>query len=184
VIPQTKGQSARYGPTPKNSDSAVNILLDVVQDQSGKKYDMDHVATRFPTNILHVARFLVILTEIVSPSESTGGASAAGRVGRTEASTAGAWSSGVPLPAILHFSAQEPFTKYEMCLEFAKILDLPVDHIIPVTEVPKDATPRPVDTRLDIVETEQRLGITLEFSGFVEWWTERLKATSSSPTSE
>jgi hypothetical protein len=91
-----------------------------------------------------------------------------------------------------------------MCLEFAKILDLPVDHIIPVTEVPKgahifqhlweclckdtdmdiDATPRPVDTRLDIVETEQRLGITLEFSGFVEWWTERLKATSSSPTSE
>ena len=86
-----------------------------------------------------------------------------------------------------------------MCLEFAKILDLPVDHIVPVTEVPKgvyifntcertcvmgadtsvDATPRPVDTRLDILETEQRLGITLDFSGFVEWWTERLKGSST-----
>jgi hypothetical protein len=45
-----------------NSDTAVNILIDVVQDQSGKKYDMDHVATRFPTNVLDVARFLVVLT--------------------------------------------------------------------------------------------------------------------------
>lgn len=42
-----------------------------------------------------------------------------------------------------------------------------------------DATPRPVDTRLDILETEQRLGITLDFSGFVEWWTERLKGSSA-----
>jgi hypothetical protein len=45
-----------------NSDTAVNILIDVVQDQSGKKYDMDHVATRFPTNVLDIARFLVVLT--------------------------------------------------------------------------------------------------------------------------
>ncbi len=52
----------RYGPAPENSDTAVNILLDVIQDQSGKKYDMDHIATRFPTNILDVARFLVVLT--------------------------------------------------------------------------------------------------------------------------
>ena len=86
-----------------------------------------------------------------------------------------------------------------MCLEFAKILDLPADHIIPVTEVPKgvyifnacartrvwgadtgvDATPRPVNTRLDILETEQRLGVTLNISGFVEWWTERLKGSSA-----
>lgn len=86
-----------------------------------------------------------------------------------------------------------------MCLEFAKILDLSADHIIPVTEVPEgvynfnacartcvggadtdvDATPRPVNTRLDILETEQWLGIALDFSGFVEWWTERLKGSSA-----
>lgn len=52
----------RYGPAPKNADSAVNILLDVVQDQSGKQYKMDHFATRFPTNVLDIAGFLVRLT--------------------------------------------------------------------------------------------------------------------------
>ena len=51
----------RYGPAPKNSDSAVNILLDVVQDQSGKQYKMDHGATRYPTNVVDIANFLVRL---------------------------------------------------------------------------------------------------------------------------
>ena len=51
-----------YGPARKNSDTAINILLDVVQDQSGKKYTMDHYATRFPTNVVDIASFLVRLT--------------------------------------------------------------------------------------------------------------------------
>lgn len=51
-----------YGPAPKNSDSAVNILLDVVTDQSGKQYKMDHYATRYPTNVLDIADFLVRLS--------------------------------------------------------------------------------------------------------------------------
>lgn len=51
-----------YGPAPKNSDSAVNILLDVVQDQSGKTYKMDDYAQRYPTNVLDVASFLVRLS--------------------------------------------------------------------------------------------------------------------------
>jgi len=46
-----------YGPAPKNSDSAINILLDVVQDQSGKQYKMDHYATRYPTNVIDIANF-------------------------------------------------------------------------------------------------------------------------------
>lgn len=52
----------RYGPAPKNSDSAVNILIDVVQDQSGKTYKMDHYATRYPTNVLDIADFLLRLS--------------------------------------------------------------------------------------------------------------------------
>lgn len=52
----------RYGPAPKNSDSAVNILLDIVQDQSGKQYKMDHYATRYPTNVVDIAEFLVRLS--------------------------------------------------------------------------------------------------------------------------
>jgi hypothetical protein len=52
----------RYGPAPKNTDSAVNLLLDVVQDQSGKEYKMDHYATRFPTAVDDIGAFLVRLT--------------------------------------------------------------------------------------------------------------------------
>jgi hypothetical protein len=55
----------RYGPTPKNSDSAINILVDIVNDQSGKTYTMDHYATRYPTNVLDIAEFLVRLTGMV-----------------------------------------------------------------------------------------------------------------------
>jgi hypothetical protein len=51
----------RYGPAPSNADSAVNILVDIVRDQSGKKYTMDHYQTRFPTNVLDIASFLVRL---------------------------------------------------------------------------------------------------------------------------
>jgi S-adenosylmethionine synthetase len=54
----------RYGPAPNNSDTAVNILVDVVQDQSGKTYKMDHYATRYPTNTVDIANFLVKLSGI------------------------------------------------------------------------------------------------------------------------
>jgi hypothetical protein len=53
--------NCRYGPAPKNSDSAINILLDIVADQSGKTYKMDHWAQRYPTNVVDIANFLVRL---------------------------------------------------------------------------------------------------------------------------
>jgi S-adenosylmethionine synthetase len=40
----------------------VNILIDIVSDQSGKTYKMDHYATRYPTNVLDIADFLVRLS--------------------------------------------------------------------------------------------------------------------------
>ncbi|TEB34383.1 NAD(P)-binding protein [Coprinellus micaceus] len=99
-----------YGPAPKNTDSAVNCLLDIVHDRSGKKYTMDHFATRYPTNVIDIAKFLRRLTDIKKP-----------------------------LPEILHYSGDEPYTKYEMCLVFAKILELPHDHIIPNADPPSAA---------------------------------------------
>ena len=51
----------RYGPAPNNADSAVNILVDIVQDQS-KEVSMDDYAIRYPTNVLDIASFLVRLT--------------------------------------------------------------------------------------------------------------------------
>jgi S-adenosylmethionine synthetase len=138
-----------YGPAPQNSDSAINILLDVVQDQSGKTYKMDHYATRYPTNVVDIAGFLVRLT-----------------------------GDKDPIPPILHYSADEPFTKYEICLTFAKILGLPHKHIIPDAEPPtgEGATTRPRDCHLYTKETEGlRIEGGLGLSLFEEWWTEHLK---------
>jgi S-adenosylmethionine synthetase len=138
-----------YGPCKKNSDSAVNILLDVVQDQSGKTYKMDHFATRFPTNVQDVGKFLVRLTRF----------------------------SG-PIPSIIHYSGAEPFTKYEMCLVFAKILNLPHNHIIADSDPPSGpgSTSRPQNTQLSTIETEN-LGVEggLGLSLFEEWWSRYLK---------
>jgi len=146
-----------YGPTPKPSDSAINILLDVVRDQSGKSYKMDHFATRYPTNVLDIANFLVRLT-------------------------AGSLTSTIP--PIIHFSAPEPFTKYEICLIFSSILGLPHTHIVPDDTDPnaQGVTNRPRDCKLDTRATEVLLdgveGGVLGCVGFEEWWREELGSTS------
>ncbi|CCA67300.1 related to vacuolar protein sorting-associated protein VPS5 [Serendipita indica DSM 11827] len=138
-----------YGPAPKNGDSAINILLDVVADQSGKRYTMDHFATRYPTNVLDIANFLVRLTALHRP-----------------------------LPTILHYSAGEPFTKYEICLIFSQLLGLPHDHIVPQSTAPNDGTPRPVNTQLDVRETEALFEHSgsegLGWNPFEEWWSSHL----------
>ncbi|KAJ7100203.1 hypothetical protein B0H15DRAFT_819132 [Mycena belliarum] len=138
-----------YGPAPKNSDTAVNILIDVVEDQSGKTYKMDHYATRYPTNVVDIANFLVKLSALKTA-----------------------------IPPILHYSGAEPFTKYEMCLIFAKILGCPHGHIVPDAEPPTGpgATTRPRDCKLYTKETED-LGLEdgLGLSLFEEWWTQHLK---------
>ncbi|KIL59457.1 hypothetical protein M378DRAFT_200123 [Amanita muscaria Koide BX008] len=137
-----------YGPAPKNSDSAVNILLDVVQDQSGKIYKMDHYATRYPTNVVDIANFLVRLSAL---------------------------QKGIP--RILHYSGAEPYTKYEICLIFAKLLGLPHKHIVPEADPPTGAgaATRPKDCQLLSLETEE-LGVEggLGLSLFEEWWAEYL----------
>lgn len=157
----------RYGPAPKNSDSAVNILLDVVRDQSGKFYKMDHYATRYPTNVVDIANFLVRLS----------GAWICFDI-KTKANAIKAYKK--PIPPILHYSGGEPFTKYEICLVFAKILAVPHDHIIPDAEPPSGAgaTTRPRDCHLLTTETEDlQVGgeLSLGPSLFEEWWSEHLK---------
>ena len=119
---------SRYGPTSCNADSAVNLLVDIVSDQSGKKYNMDHYATRYPTNVLDVADFLVRLAcmSINLVSSSSMLTQLAIALPKTRA-----------LPPIIHYSAEEPFTKYEMCLVLAKLLGLPHTHITPQADEPK-----------------------------------------------
>lgn len=46
-----------YGPTEKNAESAVNVLMDtVLKVQDGSKVKMDHWALRYPTNTEDVGR--------------------------------------------------------------------------------------------------------------------------------
>ena len=85
-----------------------------------------------------------------------------------------------PVPSIVHYRAEEPFTKYEMCLIFARILGLPHGHIIPNTEPAASATVnRPKDCKLDIRATEA-LGVPggLDQCIFEEWWSSYLQATN------
>lgn len=101
------------------------------------------------------------------------------------------------IPPILHYSGGEPFTKYEICLIFARILGVPHAHIVADAEPPKvrlyfvicdrrvtmtdiihqqDGTPRPRDCQLYTRETEDLMeGYGgLGWTPFDEWWTEYL----------
>ena len=104
---------------------------------------MDHYQTRFPTNVVDIAGFLVRLASKNHLLSSQG-------CSQTNVSCFLVTfcfifrepdrPEGAPLPPVIHYSAEEPFTKYEMCLIFARILGLPHAHIIP------DAGPPPPGT--------------------------------------
>ncbi|KAG9313538.1 hypothetical protein JVU11DRAFT_5865 [Chiua virens] len=138
-----------YGPAPKNSDSAVNTLIDVVRDQFGKTYKMDDYAQRYPTNVLDIAAFLVRLSDLDKA-----------------------------LPRIVHYSGDECMTKYNICEIFARILQLPIGHVIRDSSVPADAVARPRDCHLATEETIALVG-NLGCSKFEEWWSDHLKETSA-----
>lgn len=140
-----------YGPAAKNSDSAINILVDIVNDQSGKTYTMDHYATRYPTNVLDIADFLVRLTAV-----------------------------NKPLPPVLHYSGLEPYTKYEICLVLAKLLNVSHDHITPDAEVPppSQATSRPKNCQLSL-DVLDGLGVEIGGRDFATWWEEYLLSKKS-----
>lgn len=81
-----------------------------------------------------------------------------------------------PLPAIIHFSAQNPYTKYEMTRLIAHYLDLPIGHVIPDTTdpatLPDQAVLRPGNTQLSVDALED-MGIRAEEEkGFEQWWRE------------
>jgi S-adenosylmethionine synthetase len=80
----------------------------------------------------------------------------------------------------MHFSAPEPYTKYEIVLLFASIMGLPHQHVIADDTDPntKGETTRPRDCKLDTYETEVLLdgvpGGVLGCAGFEEWWRTKL----------
>lgn len=167
-----------YGKTEYNGESAVNILRDgtpglvseltqVVEDQSGKKYNMDHYQVRFPTNVEDVARVLYDLSREWAniPVETTRRSDYERQLTR---------DLDRSLPGILHYSSPAPaMTKYDMTKVIAKHLNLPLDHVTPDADKPivkPGQTERPENTQLG-TDSLVELGIdTREDLTFDEYW--------------
>ncbi|KAK8793465.1 hypothetical protein WA158_004824 [Blastocystis sp. Blastoise] len=107
-----------YGPTSCLSESSVTSLYESIQQKS---CSIDHIAIRYPTFTTDVARFMVYLLTIYRHNNEYKG--------------------------IIHFSANEPFTKYEMCLTMCKLLKRDSSNIHPNTKETIGAQ-RPKDCHL------------------------------------
>ncbi|KAK0563364.1 Vacuolar protein sorting-associated protein vps5 [Tilletia horrida] len=150
----------RTAPISQHDESAVNVLLDAIRPATGaekKKKKMDAYAIRYPTNVEDVAR---VLADLVKHSTSTPSSP----------------SSAPPaLPPLLHFSAAEAMTKYDMALTFARLTtelggQAETTHLEPEYEVdPNAATSRPHHCQLDVSELA-KLGISTDCIPFEQWW--------------
>jgi S-adenosylmethionine synthetase len=136
----------------KNSESAVNTLMDVLwQAQEAKaSIKMDDWAQRYPTNTEDVGRVCKDIAEkyLNTPPEDRG-----------------------KLPTILQFSSGDRLTKYQICEIFAEIMGLPIDGLVANKEGndPKAAAQRPYDTHLS-TKSLKELGIDVSTMDFKAWW--------------
>ncbi|KAL8286797.1 hypothetical protein RQP46_004325 [Phenoliferia psychrophenolica] len=147
-----------YGEVERNDESAINILLDITrQAAKGEKKKMDHWAIRYPTNVADVARVLLSISTLSLIPSSTS------------------------IPQILHFSTQEPYTKYDMCLVLSQLHSPPLAiEMEAVTDGPKEGeTVRPRDCHLANTELE-KLGVETHGVKFVEWWKDWLAREKAS----
>ncbi|GAA5913930.1 dTDP-4-dehydrorhamnose reductase family protein [Sporobolomyces salmoneus] len=137
------------GPALSNSESAVNCLYDVVVQAAKKEKaaKMDDWAARMPTNTVDIARVIAQLSEL---------------------------SLKQSLPPILHYSAQECFTKYEISQIFARSHSPPL--VLEDNWFVRDAagpqpgdTVRPKDCHLSNRALEQ-LGIDCKTAQTFEEW--------------
>jgi dTDP-4-dehydrorhamnose reductase len=140
-----------YGPSETNGESAVNTILDAVDKarnaDAGLK--MDDWAQRFPTNTQDVGRVCNdIAVRYIKDRKNL-----------------------QSLPKILHFSAEERMTKYEIAQRLAKILGVEIPGMIANKQGndPNAAVQRPYNTQLS-TKVLKETGINVKAVGFDEWW--------------
>lgn len=140
-----------YGPVHENSESAINILIDVVRAQ--KQVKMDDWSTRYPTHVQDVARVLIDVGKLYRSSKES-----------------------AELPQILHFSSQSKvYTKLDISNFYAKQLGIDdTSFLVPVREGPKPGeTKRPRDCHLSVAAL-QKLGIdTREEESFESYFSRK-----------
>ena len=140
-----------YGSAAKNSESAVNTLIDVIwkaQDENAG-IQMDDWAIRYPTNTEDVARVCRdIVIKCIREMKQIN-----------------------KLPKILQFSSEDAMTKYQMCERLAEVLGLSLVGMNANNEGddPKSSVQRPYDAHLS-TKTLQDLGIGLNTVDFTAWW--------------
>ncbi|KAI4282937.1 MAG: hypothetical protein L6R38_002556 [Xanthoria sp. 2 TBL-2021] len=145
-----------YGHAETNAESAVNVLVDAVwkaaQEQDAQ-VPMDDWSVRYPTNTEDVARVIVdIASRYLNADEAR-----------------------VALPKVLQFSAEQRFTKYQMCQIFAEILGLPLSGMIGKGEDKDAKVARPYDTHLS-TKVLKDLGVDVRTMDFTDWWKREMKA--------
>jgi len=115
-----------YGQIESLDESAVTILAKKMIE-SDRPLPCDHWAIRYPTHVDDVA---VVCRQVLERQESHG-----------------------DMSGILHWSGDEPMTKYEMALAMAPILGRDSSTLRPVTNPPPGA-PRPQNCHLDCARLE------------------------------
>lgn len=143
-----------YGPVEdgKNSESAINVLMDVLwkAQEAKASIKMDDWAQRYPTNTEDVGRVCKDIAEkyLRTPSEERS-----------------------KLPTILQFSSEDRLTKYQICEILAEIMGLPMVGLEANKEGndPNAAAQRPYDTHLSTKGLKD-LGIDISTMDFKAWW--------------
>ncbi|KAL8769406.1 MAG: hypothetical protein Q9209_004634 [Squamulea sp. 1 TL-2023] len=147
-----------YGHSETNAESAINVLVDAVWKAAQKKDEdaqvpMDNWSLRYPTNTEDVARVIVdVATKYLDADEAR-----------------------VAMPRILQFSAEQRFTKYQMCEVFAEILGLPLSGMIGKGEDKEAEVARPYDTHLS-TKVLRDIGVDVRTVDFRDWWKREMKA--------
>ena len=136
----------------KNSESAINILMDVLwKAQEAKASIMvDDWAQKYPTNTEDVARVCKDIAEkyLATPAAERS-----------------------KLPMILQFSSEDKWTKYQICEIFADIMGLPMGQLVAnkAGNDPAAVTQRPYDVHLSTKDLKD-LGIDVSTMDFKAWW--------------
>ncbi|KAK9376459.1 uncharacterized protein V1513DRAFT_477616 [Lipomyces chichibuensis] len=137
----------RYGEVEKTSESAINALVDITLNVNREReVEMDNWQIRYPTNTQDVGRVLRDLADLILS-------------GKKE------------VPSILHFSATQKYTKYEICRILGELLGVPTSHLKEVDAVSKadSSVMRPHDCCLSNKRLME-LGIDSSTIDFVTWW--------------
>lgn len=138
-----------YGHAESNAESAVNVLVDAVWKAQEKdaQVSMDDWSLRYPTNTEDVARVIVdVANKYLAADEAR-----------------------VAMPKVLQFSAEQRYTKFQMCQIFAEILGLPLNGMIGQSGAPGGSATRPYNTHLS-TKALKDLGIDVRTQKFEDWW--------------